>query len=347
MKNKFLLLLILGVTFFASCNDDDDDKVRTYNGDSLSLSVGGINFSDREAVLNGSVLTLKQALPGENETEFTIIREGNKITGVNSNANREVALNGTIDGDKLGLNLTLKVKSSMKAKWDVKKLFLNVEPEYIVEEGEPDLVGLVGMLGSMVSYIMPNISFEEDGNIVAYYCKDMANMGNPEAYENSPKGMALYNVVDNKIINNNPIINFFILFPPYLIIICVGIPKAESSIGRSDYNPLTSLMAMVDTGLPLYLRDGEEGLKEVYVDREMMLPVVKMLPSLLSAYGDKLGDYKETLEQIVAALVPLVENSEVVELGLQLAPYTEIPTPATNVQSLSKMIENASLKFVK
>lgn len=35
-----------------------------------------------------------------------------------------------------------------------------------------------------------------------------------------------------------------------------------------------------------------------------------------------------------------------VELGLQLAPYTEI-SPATNVQSLSKMIENASLKFVK
>ena len=111
-----------------------------------------------------------------------------------------MALNGTIDGDKLGLNLTLKVKSSMKAKWDVKKLFLNVEPEYIVEEGEPDLVGLVGMLGSMVSYIMPNISFEEDGNIVAYYCKDMANMGNPEAYENSPKGMALYNVVIIKFI---------------------------------------------------------------------------------------------------------------------------------------------------
>lgn len=338
MKNKFLLLLILGVTFFASCNDDDDDKVRTYNGDSLSLSVGGINFSDREAVLNGSVLTLKQALPGENETEFTIIREGNKITGVNSNANREVALNGTIDGDKLGLNLTLKVKSSMKAKWDVKKLFLNVEPEYIVEDGEPDLVGLVGMLGSMVSYIMPNISFEEDGNIVAYYCKDMANMGNPKAYENSPKGMALYNVVDNKI---------YIALNLSGIVEDATTPKAESSIGRSDYNPLTSLMAMVDTGLPLYLRDGEEGLKEVYVDREMMLPVVKMLPSLLSAYGDKLGDYKETLEQIVAALVPLVENSEVVELGLQLAPYTEIPTPATNVQSLSKMIENASLKFVK
>ena len=30
MKNKFLLLLILGVTFFASCNDDDDDDFLSF-----------------------------------------------------------------------------------------------------------------------------------------------------------------------------------------------------------------------------------------------------------------------------------------------------------------------------
>ena len=50
-EKQIFIVVDLGVTFFASCNDDDDDKVRTYNGDSLSLSVGGINFSDREAVL--------------------------------------------------------------------------------------------------------------------------------------------------------------------------------------------------------------------------------------------------------------------------------------------------------
>ena len=61
--------------------------------------------------------------------------------------------------------------------------------------------------------------------------------------------MALYNVVDNKI---------YIALNLSGIVEDATTPKAESSIGRSDYNPLTSLMAMVDTGLPLYLRDGEE-----------------------------------------------------------------------------------------
>lgn len=338
MKNKFLLLLILGVTFFASCSDDDDDKVRNYNGDKLTLSVGGINFSDREAVLNGSVLTLKQALPGENETVFTVVREGNKITGVNSNANREVALNGTIDGDKLGLNLTLKVKSSMKAKWSVKGLFFNVEPQ--LEEGnEKDMVDFVARVaGAFVPMLMPSISFEEDGNIIATYIKDMS-ASTPE-YINSPEGMALYNVVDNKI---------YIALNIGGIVEDASTPKAAtSSIGRSDYNPLQSLISMAETGIPLYLRDGEMGVKEVYLDRETLLPVVKMLPTLLATFGDQLGsELKEFVTGLVQTLATVIENSTKTEIGLQLAPYTETPTPATNVQSLSKMIENASLKFVK
>ena len=338
MKNKFLFLLILGVTFFASCSDDDDDKVRNYNGDKLTLSVGGINFSDREAVLNGSVLTLKQALPGENETVFTVVREGNKITGVNSNANREVALNGTIDGDKLGLNLTLKVKSSMKAKWSVKGLFLYVEPQ--LEEGnEKDMVDFVAQVaGALVPMLMPSISFEEDGNIIATYIKDMS-ASTPE-YINSPEGMALYNVVDNKI---------YIALNIGGIVEDASTPKAAtSSIGRSDYNPLQSLISMAETGIPLYLRDGEMGVKEVYLDRETLLPVVKMLPTLLATFGDQLGsELKEFVTGLVQTLATVIENSTKTEIGLQLAPYTETPTPATNVQSLSKMIENASLKFVK
>ena len=337
MKNKFLLLLILGVTFFASCSDDDDDKVRNYNGDKLTLSVGGINFSDREAVLNGSVLTLKQALPGENETVFTVVREGNKITGVNSNANREVALNGTIDGDKLGLNLTLKVKSSMKAKWSVKGLFFNVEPQ-LEERNEKDMVDFVAQVaGALVPMLMPSISFEEDGNIIATYIKDMS-ASTPE-YINSPEGMALYNVVDNKI---------YIALNIGGIVEDASTPKAAtSSIGRSDYNPLQSLISMAETGIPLYLRDGEAGVKEVYLDRETLLPVVKMLPTLLATFGDQLGELKENVTGLVQTLATVIENSTKTEIGLQLAPYTETPTPAANVQSFSKMIENAGVKFVK
>lgn len=350
MKNKFLLLLILGVTFFASCSDDDDDKVRTYNGDKLTLSVSGIDLSGREAVLDGSILTLKQALPGEGETAFTITREGNKMTGVNSNANREVTLNGTIDGDKLGLDLTLKAKSSMTAKWSVKTLFLNVETsqEEIELDGQKvpveEILETINGLGGIIPLLLPALSFEEDGNILATYNGKIEGISDifspkPENYVVSPKGMALYNVVDNKI---------YVVLNLNKIIEDATTSKAEvSNEGRSDYNPLESLMAMVETGLPLYLRDGEEGIKEVYVDRDMMLPVVKMLPALLQAYGSQLGDMKETVEMLVQMISTLIEGSTKTELGLQLAPYTETPTPVANVQSLSKMIENASLKFVK
>ena len=191
--------------------------------------------------------------------------------------------------------------------------------------------------GYLVPMLMPSISFEEDGNIIATYIKDMS-ASTPE-YINSPKGMALYNVVDNKI---------YIALNIGGIVEDASTPKATtSSIGRSDYNPLQSLISMAETGIPLYLRDGEMGVKEVYLDRETLLPVVKMLPTLLATFGDQLGELKEYVTGLVQTLATVIENSTKTELGLQLAPYTETPTPAANVQSLSKMIENASLKFVK
>lgn len=104
---------------------------------------------------------------------------------------------------------------------------------------------------------------------------------------------------------------------------------------------------MAETGIPLYLRDGEMGVKEVYLDRETLLPVVKMLPTLLATFGDQLGELKEYVTGLVQTLATVIENSTKTEIGLQLAPDTETPTPAANVQSLSKMIENASLKFAK
>lgn len=64
-------------------------------------------------------MTVKQALPGETETLFTVTCEGAKIAGENSNTNRVVALDGVINGDKLDLELAVKAKSSMVAKWKV------------------------------------------------------------------------------------------------------------------------------------------------------------------------------------------------------------------------------------
>ena len=72
-----------------------------------------------------------------------------------------------------------------------------------------------------------------------------------------------------------------------------------------------------------------------------------MLPTFLATFCDQLGEFKEYVTCLVQRLGTFFENSTKTEIGLQLAPDTETPTPAANVQSLSKMIENASLKFAK
>lgn len=347
MKNKFLWLLILGVVFFASC--DDDDKAQTYSGDNLTLSVSGFDFSGREAVLDGSVLTLKQALPGESETVFSVTREGDKITGINSNSNREIILEGSVDGDKLDLNLILKAKSSMTAKWGLAEnagLFFNVETdqEEVVlgedSESVDEFVGTVESLGSWVlPYLIRSISLEEDGNIVANYLQDMSKMMSDEAvFTDSPKGMALYNVVDDKI---------YVVLDINGIIADATAPKTEAlSLGRADYNPLTSLISMAETGIPLYLRDGENGTKEVYVDREFLLPIIKMLPALLAIYGEQLGDMKEMVEGVVMMLSALIENSTKTELGLRLVPFSETEQSQASVV-LPENLKKVVYEFVK
>lgn len=202
MKNNFLFLLLLGLVFFVSC--DDDDKSQTYKGDNLTLSVSGINFPGREAILEGAVLTVKQALPGETETLFTVTCEGAKIAGENSNTNRVVALDGVINGDKLDLELAVKAKSSMVAKWKVDALFLNVKTdlENIEVNGESvavaDALKKFKTFGIGIKMLMRSVTFEEDANIVASYNTNIKQLLLPK-FVDSPKGMALYNVIGDQI----------------------------------------------------------------------------------------------------------------------------------------------------
>ena len=74
MKNKFLLLLILGVTFFVSCSDDDDKAWKKIPQDEIEIQKVTFEVNGEQAttgtlqmtVKNGSeaVLTLKNVIPG-------------------------------------------------------------------------------------------------------------------------------------------------------------------------------------------------------------------------------------------------------------------------------------------
>ena len=74
MKNKFLLLLILSVAFFASCSDDDDKAWKNIPQDEIEIQKVTFEVNGEQAttgtlqmtVKNGSeaVLTLKNVIPG-------------------------------------------------------------------------------------------------------------------------------------------------------------------------------------------------------------------------------------------------------------------------------------------
>ena len=318
MKNNFLFLLLLGLVFFVSC--DDDDKSQTYKGDNLTLSVSGINFPGREAILEGAVLTVKQALPGETETLFTGTREGAKIAGENSNTNRVVALDGVINGDKLDLELAVKAKSSMVAKWKVDALFLNVKTdlENIEVNGESvavaDALKKFKTFGIGIKMLMRSVTFEEDANIVASYNTNIKQLLLPK-FVDSPKGMALYNVIGDQI---------YVAMDLDKIIADATTPEPEAvKLGRSDYNPLAGLMSKIRTGLPLNLRQVEGGV-EVYVEKEMLQPVMSILPQLLPLLDGQLSSLMEKqIKELVPMMVALVEASTETELGLSLLPVSE------------------------
>ncbi len=318
MKNNFLFLLLLGLVFFVSC--DDDDKSQTYKGDNLTLSVSGINFPGREAILEGAVLTVKQALPGETETLFTVTREGAKIAGENSNTNRVVALDGVINGDKLDLELAVKAKSSMVAKWKVDALFLNVKTdlENIEVNGESvavaDALKKFKTFGIGIKMLMRSVTFEEDANIVASYNTNIKQLLLPK-FVDSPKGMALYNVIGDQI---------YVAMDLDKIIADATTPEPEAvKLGRSDYNPLAGLMSKIRTGLPLNLRQVEGGV-EVYVEKEMLQPVMSILPQLLPLLDGQLSSLMEKqIKELVPMMVALVEASTETELGLSLLPVSE------------------------
>lgn len=348
MKSRFLfLVMFLGVALFSGCNDDDDEKAVTYKGENLALLVGDFNLSGREAVLDGSSLMVKKALPGEAETVFAITRTESKIVGANSNANRDVALEGVVDGNKLGLNLTAKMKSSMTAKWTVSSLvfMLDTDQESVDFMGSPmtpdDFRELVNdLLAPMIPMFLPGLTLQEDGNVVASYAMNIGDIFQSQApiYGDSPKGMALHNVVADKL---------YIALNISGIVADATAPKEASAnqVRSTEVNPLLQLVAMADEGMPLLMRTKDEGV-DVYVNKEMMLPIVKMLPILMEAFGEDLGDMKDFVSALVNMVVSFIENSNETEIGLHLVPYVETPAPAASMvmpQAVEKMMQ----KFAK
>ncbi|WP_287644481.1 hypothetical protein [Butyricimonas sp.] len=62
MKNKFLLLLILGVTFFVSCSDDDDKAWKNIPQDEIEIQKVTFEVNGEQATTGTLQMAVKKRI---------------------------------------------------------------------------------------------------------------------------------------------------------------------------------------------------------------------------------------------------------------------------------------------
>lgn len=382
MKNKFLLLLILGVAFFASCSDDDKDPFKNYSadysGDKLALKLNGKEFSGTSVSFNSenkknATLTLNKLIPGEPalEVKNLIVEElaGDDYTfaGENKNDDRIVLVEGAVKSGVLSLNTSFKVISKVVGEWMLAKPEMddsyNMVSSCIHLEIVTDVDSIAFPIRGKLP-INPNPEIEGDlglttllqtlgGGILPGLLKKMnlKEDGNLIASYHQITGIQdLFQPDATPLVDSEEgLVRYNVKDGQIYILVDI-----ESLLGRStENNPTSMLMTMLETGIPLKVQlDGEK--MRAYVDREMMLPFMSVLELLLPMIDDleldptfaAMGITNESLKQLVNDIINLVTKSSKVELGLNLTSFVEDEETQASL-ALPKVIEETVFQLAK
>lgn len=382
MKNKFLLLLILGVAFFASCSDDDKDPFKNYSadysGDKLALKLNGKEFSGTSVSFNSenkknATLTLNKLIPGEPalEVKNLIVEElaGDDYTfaGENKNDDRIVLVEGAVKSGVLSLNTSFKVISKVVGEWMLAKPEMddnyNMVSSCIHLEIVTDVDSIAFPIWGKLP-INPNPEIEGDlglttllqtlgGGILPGLLKKMnlKEDGNLIASYHQITGIQdLFQPDATPLVDSEEgLVRYNVKDGQIYILVDI-----ESLLGRStENNPTSMLMTMLETGIPLKVQlDGEK--MRAYVDREMMLPFMSVLELLLPMIDDleldptfaAMGITNESLKQLVNDIINLVTKSSKVELGLNLTSFVEDEETQASL-ALPKVIEETVFQLAK
>ena len=232
MKNKFLLLIVLGIVFFASCSDSDNkDTPKDFNGiysttstdRVLDLKYSNAVFIGKSVDFNSAdgksaTLKLQGVVPGESETVFSSVPLESSssvytFSAENKNDSRTVTLEGSIVKGKLTMNVNVKfAQNELMKTWDFSavKMSWTKPHDYLLTEvdlGFTKMKLTTGLLATMAPTMLSkelknylqNVTFREDGNIVAAYNTATATEENPEPeadWQMSPLNLAQYCVKD-------------------------------------------------------------------------------------------------------------------------------------------------------
>ncbi|MEG1543142.1 MAG: DUF4925 domain-containing protein [Tannerellaceae bacterium] len=266
-KNLLYLFTVLcSLSFFSSCSDDDKNNAAdfsgTYAGENLKMTYAGVEMAKTLTVDKTSV-TLKSIVPGEADLVIPCTFVDNAFSGNSKTAAREVTIEGTIVDKKMSAKVSTKIihalagntyattPQSLSLAYETPMKTITFmgdkayDPKYL-----PGLVNAMG--GAMLAGMLQDVTFNEDGTIVASYIKD-------KKVVTSPKGYAFYNIMDNKII------------------VSVNVAMIRKPKSKASANPLEAIMAMLENGLPIGLAMNGNTASFI-VTRDMMLPFMDVLP---------------------------------------------------------------------
>ena len=337
MKNKLLLLVILGITFFASCSDDDDkygpkDFNGTYSAAStdhvLDLKYSNAIFTGKSVEFNSvdgkkGTFKLQGVVPGEQE----IVIPNVDLTGSNSvysfsaedkDADRTVTLTGTVEKGKLSLKVDVKfAQNELMKTWDFSavKMSWTKPHDYLLTEvdlGFTKMKLTTGLLATMAPTMLSkelknylqNVTFREDGNIVAAYNTATATEENPEPeadWQMSPLNLAQYCVKDGVC---------YVFLSLDMIMRQVDMDQE----GRStDTDPiLGAIEQLLTNGIPVQFEKTEgdgKGALYVYLDQVLLKQLGPLLPLVEGLIpGDTAFEATFIGKTISVPVGPILEN---------------------------------------
>ncbi len=349
MKNKFLFLaMFFGGILFSACNDDDNSP-KDFNGiyssvgdNVLNLRYSGADFVGKSVEfdsVDGAKASLKLlgVVPGEKETvvsDMELVKGEGEVysfTVEDKNEVRTVNLKGSVEKGKLILDVNVKfAQNELLGKWNVPVtggVHLVWEPSGLklpveLANGKTyDLpISLVtsfgkNILSAKLREYLQNVTFKEDGNIIATYNAAVATeeAPKPEAdWKESALNLAHYKMQEDVCY----------VFPNVEMIMRQVQMDGAGRANNSSDPTLGVLQQLLSAGIPVHKGETEEGKLNLYIDKELVDKLVPLLPLVSGLIPDdaviSISFLSVKVKSLVESLPEVLEQTTRLEIGLNL-----------------------------
>lgn len=315
---------------FTPSETDATKGVITLSGAPLIMSAGRENVSDAP-VMSG-------VIPGEKTTTINVDLkiENDVVTfeGEDLNeAGRKVAYKGKVTKDEMNLDLSVTMPknsfagskfvitsgSNLVLSWKADE-FDFMDGKYDIENALKMSLVFINIEGKPVNKYLPEIlgeiSFLEDGNIQAKYKKSIKD----EEWIDSPMNIATYSVTSEG--------NIVLYINAAQII--AGVEGNNSNIIQTVFGIVPSLKSLLSDGVTLTVRNNEDGTMSVFMDENVLLPILKdvkplfenkdMVNGMIKSIDKVQPGFGGLAKPILDAMPNIIDTTSDMEIGINIAP---------------------------